>query len=272
MKNKILITVIIPHFRRLDFTLRAIESINHQLQIQQKEIQVIVADEEYNQETEKKLKQIRPDVVYIKNTNEEGPGGNRQSGIQHAKGEYIAFLDSDDQLKPTFIIRMTNVLRQDKDAPAVVCLSSILFAKDFPISNRLRIILFIALRNIGLLFGYLFNNQYLYPSSFYFCQLSHMVFRGSVARKLEFNYDYRRGGEDWDFVISAQKYGPIKIIPYQLLQFYYSPGSSTFTPINLKLKWQSYLLLISRLPKKLTKGLFYRLFLLYIKQYGPKGT
>jgi GT2 family glycosyltransferase len=272
MKNKLLVTIIIPHFRRLDFTLRAIESINRQKRISQKEIQIIVADEVWSQETEKKLKQARPNIVYVKNSNEEGPGGNRQSGIQLANGEYITFLDSDDQLKPDFIIRMTNTLRQDKNVSAVVCLSSLLFARDFPSVNRLKITLFIALRNLGLLFGYIFNRGRLYPSSFYFCQLSHMIFRGSVVSKLKFNYDYRRGGEDWDFVTSAQKFGPIKIVPSPLLLFYYSPGSSTFTPINIKLKWQSYLLLISRLPQKLKKGLFYRLFLLYIKQYGPKDT
>lgn len=272
MENKILVTIIIPHFRRLDFTLRAIASINHQIDIQQEEIQVVVSDEEYNKETEKKLKQIRPDVVYIKNSNEEGPGGNRQSGIRYAKGKHITFLDSDDQLKPNFIATMTSSLNNNKRSSGAVCLSSLLFSNDFSVTARLKIVTFIALRNLGLLLGYVFNRGSLYPSSFYFCQLSHMVFRRSVVNKLKFNYDYRRGGEDWDFVISAQKHGPIQIIPQSLLHFYYSPGSSTFTPINQKLKWQSYLLLISRLPKKLTKGLFYHLFLLYIKQYGPKGS
>lgn len=268
MENTPLITIIIPHFRRLDFTLRAIESINHQMQIHQKEIQVIVADEEYNKEVENKLKQFRPDLVYIKNSNEEGPGGNRQSGLLHATGKYIMFLDSDDQLAPDFVSRTVPVLQQNPKLAAAICMSKPYFEKGFSLPHKLRLYPLMFIRDLSFGFSLIFNQGYLYPSAFYLCQISHMIFRKSFAEKLKFNYDYRHGGEDWDFIIKALKAGPIKIVPLQLLIFCYSPGSSTFKEMNLTNKWKSYSLLASRLSEKFRQGYFYKLFLLYIKTFS----
>jgi len=268
MKNKILVSIIIPHYKRLDFTLRAIESINRQVHVQQTEIQIIVSDEEYNKETEEKLRQKRSDVVYIKNFNQEGPGGNRQSGLQKAKGDFILFLDSDDQLASSFLSEMISIFQSDQKSAAVICMSKPIFENGFSIIHKLRLYPLMLIRDTCFIGGLIFNHGILYPGAFYLCQLSHMVFRGSFVKNLKFNYDYRRGGEDWDFIIQAQKFGPIKIVPRKLLLFCYSPGSSTFKGVNLKNKWKSYSLLASRLKNKYRQGIFYQMFLQYIKTFS----
>ncbi|MFZ2201851.1 MAG: glycosyltransferase, partial [Microgenomates group bacterium] len=261
-----LISVVIPYYRRPHLLHQTITSVLAQKDINLSQIEILICEHEPTKVAQE-LTQISPQIHHYHGLYQEGPGGNRQTGIHYAKGKYIVFLDADDLLTPTFLSQMSKNLELNSEAAAAVCLSSLLFAPNFPLRKRFRIILFVSLRNLGLLLGYLLNQGNIFPASFYFCQLSHMAFQTSVAKKLAFNYDYRRGGEDWDFVIQAQKFGPIKTMPRRLLLFRYALGSSTFTEENLKQKWKSYTLLTSRLSREFRQGIFYRLFLLYIKLF-----
>lgn len=268
MKKK-LISVIIPHYKRVDFTTRAIGSVLQQKDIDLHGVEIIVSiDGDISSEDRNIIVSQSKNVKLIHNTNEEGPGGNRQTGLSHASGEYITFLDSDDQLAPNFVSRMTPELQQNPKVTAAICLSKQCFEKGFSLFHKLRLYPLMFIRDLSFGFSLIFHQGYLYPSSFYLCQLSHMIFRVSCVKKLKFNYDYRHGGEDWDFIIKALKVGPIKIVPQQLLIFCYSPGSSTFKEMNLTNKWKSYSLLASRLSEKFRQGYFYKLFLLYIKTFG----
>lgn len=268
MSKNPLFSIIIPVKGRFDFVKEAVDSIFLQKNIGKKEVEIIISEEKnYGENIGNKIKKIFPEIKIVLNNDKPGPGGGRNTGLKVTKGKYIVFLDSDDQLKPEFLASMENVLKNDKKCSGAVCFSSSLFEKSFDFNERIKLYFLMVVRNVCLLISYLFNNKYLIPSSFYLCQISHMMFKSKSIRNLRFNYDYLRGGEDWDFFIQVLSCGPIRIAPRRLLIFRYSQNSSTSSSINKKLKWLSYSKLASRLSPKIKKGIYYKLFLFYIKLF-----
>lgn len=89
MRN--LASVIIPTYNRYHLTKRAILSILNQTY---KDFEIIVVDDGSNDDTAKLKNEF--DIKYIYQEN-KGVSSARNSGIKVAKGEWIAFLDSDDK-------------------------------------------------------------------------------------------------------------------------------------------------------------------------------
>ncbi len=85
------ITVVIPTFNRYEFLKRAVQSVLEQT-FQAKE--VIVVDDGSTDDTSK-IQHDFPQIKYIYQEN-KGVSSARNLGIQNAKYEWIAFLDSDD--------------------------------------------------------------------------------------------------------------------------------------------------------------------------------
>ena len=99
-----LVSVIIPTYKRSNYIIRAINSVINQTY---KNIEIIVVDDnelndEFSIETENKLKKfiINKQIIYIKHLYNKGVSAARNTGIEIAKGKYIAFLDDDDEFYP----------------------------------------------------------------------------------------------------------------------------------------------------------------------------
>ena len=101
-----LVSVIIPTYNRAVLLLQAISSVHQQTW---PHIQIIVADDGSTDNTEELVSEMR-DVVYVKQDH-RGQGSARNLGLRHAKGEFIATLDSDDLWKPDFVENSVNALR-----------------------------------------------------------------------------------------------------------------------------------------------------------------
>ena len=90
------VSVIVPTYNRCGLILRAIDSILRQ---QYDHLEVIVVDDGSTDDTASVIANLsaqHPQIVYLANTHRKGPSGARNTGLEAAKGGYVAFLDSDD--------------------------------------------------------------------------------------------------------------------------------------------------------------------------------
>ncbi len=91
-----LFSIITPTFNRLPFLKQALESIQAQ---RFTDYEHIIVDDGSTDDTSDFLASLGPRARVIKQAN-AGPGAARNTALQHATGEYVAFLDSDDLWQP----------------------------------------------------------------------------------------------------------------------------------------------------------------------------
>ncbi len=104
-----LVSVIIPTYNRADCVARAIDSVLRQTY---SNIEAVVVDDGSRDETAQVINTILAQdsrVRYSTNINPKGCGGARNTGLSIAAGDYIAFLDDDDEYLPGKIQAELNV-------------------------------------------------------------------------------------------------------------------------------------------------------------------
>ena len=100
------VSVILPTYNRANYIARALDSILVQTY---KDYEIIVVDDGSTDATSEVLKHFSDKIKYIRQSN-QGSATARNRGIQESKGEYIAFLDSDDYWVPEKLQEQVNVL------------------------------------------------------------------------------------------------------------------------------------------------------------------
>lgn len=118
-----LVSVIIPTYNRNDLMKKAIVSVLNQTY---ENIEVIVVDDAHNKETKKIVETFNDSrLKYLKNS---GTGGNaaRNHGINTCKGEYVSFLDDDDQYHNNKIEKQMKFLNKKK-SDMVFCLLNMIY-------------------------------------------------------------------------------------------------------------------------------------------------
>lgn len=118
-----LISVIIPIYKRKsDMLERAIKSIKNQT-YSNYEI-IVVDDNDYNDEYYKNIKEFEEKnkddskMRFIYNNKNSGANVARNNGIKNSKGEFIAFLDSDDEWKNNYLEKMLNKITERENIGA----------------------------------------------------------------------------------------------------------------------------------------------------------
>ena len=175
-----LVSVIIPTFRRATFLPRVIETVRRQTH---RNIEILVIDDGSPDDTSSVVKAI-PDsrIRYIRHEANMGVSAARNTGIREAKGEYIAFIDDDDEWREDKLEKQIKALNI---YDVVVCAA---IADGFPLRVHKRPnITHDDLRKGGFA-----------PSS--------LVGKAHVFRDVMFDENLRQG-EDWDvFIRIAQRY------------------------------------------------------------------
>jgi glycosyltransferase involved in cell wall biosynthesis len=106
-------SVIIPVFNRKDLLEKALVSVFAQTF---RSFEVIVIDDNSTDGTLEWLQQLQHDKIRIlSNSKTKGACGARNTGIENAKGEWVAFLDSDDWWETTKLEVVVKNILSNKD-------------------------------------------------------------------------------------------------------------------------------------------------------------
>jgi glycosyltransferase involved in cell wall biosynthesis len=102
------VSVIVPTYRRARFLSQAIASVVTQSYT---DFEVIIVDDASNDDTENVVSRFSdPRIRYIKHETNKGGAAARNTGIKNAIGDFIAFLDDDDEWLPEKLRRQVEVL------------------------------------------------------------------------------------------------------------------------------------------------------------------
>lgn len=101
MKRKPLISIVVPIYNVEEYIHECVESLLSQTYTNLDIILVNDGTTDGSMEAVKDL--VKDDRVTIINQHNQGLSAARNTGLIYAKGQYIAFVDSDDKVKPDFI-------------------------------------------------------------------------------------------------------------------------------------------------------------------------
>ena len=193
MDDSPLVSVVITTYRRASLVPRAIRSVQNQTY---KNIEIIVVDDASPDNTEEIVRSIAdPRIRYLRHEQNKGLPAGRNTGIRAAAGQYIAFLDDDDEWQETKLEKQLTVI-QEHDA--VLC-GAIVNGTRIKRHHR-SIVTLDDLRK---------GNEF-DPSS--------LLARASVLKNLPFDEKLRQG-EDWDAFIRLAERHTIAYLDEPLLAY-----------------------------------------------------
>lgn len=114
-----LISIIMPVYNRANIISDAIKSVLNQ---SYKNWELLIIDD-YSEDNVVEVISRYQDyrIRYIPNSKCKGVSAARNTGLENAKGEYIAYLDSDNDWKEDYLLIMVNELKRESMRSAIYC-------------------------------------------------------------------------------------------------------------------------------------------------------
>ncbi len=211
------VSVILPTFNRAKYLDRAISSVLSQSFY---DFELIIVDDASTDNTEEIVGLFRDErIIYVKNPRNLGGAAARNVGIRIAKGEFIAFQDSDDLWHPDKLEIQMKVFENEEEDVAVVYTAFIrkVGDKEFIVPPP----------SVKKTEGYIYKEL-----------LTHINFVGTptaVVRKTALEdvgyFDERFPRlQDWDLFLRLAKKYRFKFIKKPLLTAYDVPGNISSNP------------------------------------------
>jgi len=129
--SDVLVSVIIPTHNRTVELFRAVKSVCNQTY---KDLEIIIVDDNYGNETvreeiSRNLLGLDSRIIAINNPEHLGGALTRNAGVNVAKGEYIAFLDDDDECREDRIEKQLQQFNDSKmrNLGLVYCFGKIIY-------------------------------------------------------------------------------------------------------------------------------------------------
>jgi len=105
------VSVIIPTYNRGNYVMKAVESVLCQ---KYKDYEIIVVDDGSTDKTKENLRKYGDRINYVYQDN-AGVSAARNAGIKLATGEWLAFLDSDDEWMPEYLLGQIEAIKLNPD-------------------------------------------------------------------------------------------------------------------------------------------------------------
>jgi GalNAc5-diNAcBac-PP-undecaprenol beta-1,3-glucosyltransferase len=195
--RKPLVSVVICTYCRATLVTRAIDSVRNQTY---RNLEIIVVDDASQDNTGNVVRDI-PDerIRYLRHERNKGLPAARNTGIGAARGDYVAFLDDDDEWQPNKIRRQLDAI----DGHGAVLSAALINGTRLKCHGRN----FVELSDLR-------KKNDFDPSS--------LMARADVLKQVMFD-DRLRQGEDWDVFIRLAERCSVGYVPEPLLL--YSDGS-----------------------------------------------
>lgn len=218
MNNLPLISVIIPTYNREELLPKAMMSVISQTY---KNWELLIVDDNSTDQTRKVVEQYASNdkrIKYQKNDRNKGPSGARNCGILHSKGEFIAFLDSDDEW---FDYHLTDSLHTINNTGADVCFSlwverrneeivKVFDRKELQNNLKNKMEIFETYNNAVLFDKGLF--EHFLNDSGWFYHINTMVIRKSMIDKIGLLNEKFIYGEDSEYIVRFFDHSKIALI------------------------------------------------------------
>lgn len=238
------VSVIIPTYNRAHLLERAIRSVLNQTF---QDFELIVVDDASTDETDRIVDNLGMQIRYICHDKNRGASASRNTGIKHSSGDYIAFLDSDDEWFPQKLERQIKVFEIGSNKLGVVYSGYCVETKpDEPIIPQYR----------GDILNYILIDNWV----------------GSATNPLIINKCFDKAGlfdedlpalNDWDMWIRISQHYDFEFIPEILSCYHPQPVSISKNikdlKIALRIIFRKYSHLFNNLPKNLKIERYYLL-------------
>jgi glycosyltransferase involved in cell wall biosynthesis len=213
-----LISVIIPTLNRPELVLRAIDSVFSQTY---QKIEVIVVVDGPDQKTVTAVQSVNDRRLrFVVNPKSLTAAGARNVGVDHAIGEWVAFLDDDDEWLPNKLEKQI-ALASSQPPTLVTCLSRIVTPSATYIRPQ------IAYNNSTPVDEYLFDRRSMFRSSG-FIQTSSYLLPRYLFNSIRFNVQSPH--DDWEFLLHLSKLGAkIETVPEVLVILHSGEQRSSLT-------------------------------------------
>lgn len=188
--NSFFVSVIIPVYNGEKYLAEAIKNVFEQ---DYSPLEIIVVDDGSTDNTRTIATQFKDSIHYICQSN-SGPAAARNRGIRSAKGDVIAFLDSDDLWSDNKLKLQVSYLAENPTVEIVQGLiqQMQLSGSEFEVASP----------------------------SYQFINLGSAIYRKSVFEKIGYFDEVLRYGEDTDFFLRAWENDISKVVLDQVTLFY----------------------------------------------------
>jgi glycosyltransferase involved in cell wall biosynthesis len=216
-----LVSIIIPTYNRTNLLKRAIQSVLNQTY---QYFEIIVVDDGSQEDVQQVLEYFRDDrIKYTRHEENRGLSAARNTGIRLSKGEYVSFLDSDDELLPDKLERQVKRSQELPNECAVIY-SGFYYVSE---KDKGKIVIKIVPKFRGDVSSRLLGSN--------ITAVHTPIIKKKYLEKAGFFDEALSSYEDWDMWIRLSKHCWFDFVPDPLVKCYiHGDQMSTDLPVQIK--------------------------------------